>query len=346
MRPRIPSDSATPYLAQMHRNGWFANHGPLVQMLEDRLARECFGVSAEHVVTFSSGTMALQGALAVSDVRHWECPAFTFPATPLAALNAGRHLTFCDIDPDTWWARPARHSSETGLIAVAPFGQSVTEMPSLDRANVIIDAAASLGGKPYAFSHLRSGWAVIFSLHATKVLGVGEGGVAVFADAKTATRCRSWINFGFNGSREAQVVGTNAKMSEIAAAYSLAALDSWDTEKAEWLSAHQVATDALAAVGLLDLNRSPSTPSPYWTIDAGTPAMRRRIADACLEAGIETRAWWGDGCHRMRAFVDVARDDLEATESIAQRVLGLPMFRGLTRGQAMAIGETVARAFE
>ena len=67
----------------------------------------------------------------------------------------------------------------------------------------------------------------MLSLHATKVFGVGEGGLVLCRNAELIQRCGQVMNFGFLGSREAQVAGFNGKLSEYHAAIGLAALDPW-----------------------------------------------------------------------------------------------------------------------
>ena len=84
----------------------------------------------------------------------------------------------------------------------------------------IIDGAASLGSIE-TLKNLPETSNLVFSLHATKYLGSGEGGLVVTGTKEIADELRSWSNFGFQGSRQSMTQGTNAKMSEIQAAGSI-----------------------------------------------------------------------------------------------------------------------------
>ena len=48
------------------------------------------------------------------------------------------------------------------------------------------------------------------------------------------------------------------------------------------------------------------------------------------KAGIDTRRWWGDGCHTQTAFADCSRFALPVTADLASRTVGLPFSQDLT----------------
>jgi PAS domain S-box-containing protein len=85
----------------------------------------------------------------------------------------------------------------------------------------------------------------VVSLHATKVLGIGEGGFVLCDDPALTRSIRARTNFGFDGTREANVPAFNAKMSEYHAAVGNAALDEWRNARADWMV---VAAQYLAAI--------------------------------------------------------------------------------------------------
>ena len=67
-----------------------------------------------------------------------------------------------------------------------------------------------------------------FSLHATKTMGMGEGGFAVSGDADWIERVRCLSNFGIDpGDFKVHQAGSNAKLSEYHAAVGIAALARW-----------------------------------------------------------------------------------------------------------------------
>lgn len=329
MRPKLaPPEAVLPYLHEIHESRVFSNQGPLVQRLGSTYAK-LLRVAPEQVATACNATQALTGVVATADAREWVVPSWTFAATPLAVVAARRRLIWAKVDEESWMMDVAKLPTRRGpgLMPVVPFGNPFSLDPWRGFTEVIIDAAASLGSLP-DLSDLPQGWAVVFSLHATKVLGAGEGAIAVFGDRIRAARFRSWTNFGFEGTRVPGMLGTNAKMSEIAAAYALAAVDCWSLEREEWTAARSQARDVIGRQGLscgpIDLQAI----SPYWVIDCGSEARLKRLERKLAERGIESRRWWPVEFSGNPVFSAVA-SGVSHDSSLPRRVLGLPMFRDL-----------------
>src|SRR5947207_1988085 len=70
------------------------------------------------------------------------------------------------------------------------------------------------------------GDAEVFSFHATKFFNTFEGGAVVTDDDGLASRIRLMKNFGFSGYDNVVYIGTNGKMTEMAAAMGLTSLES------------------------------------------------------------------------------------------------------------------------
>jgi dTDP-4-amino-4,6-dideoxygalactose transaminase len=348
LRPRLPGwRRIAAYIRDLEEGGWYSNFGPLERRLRTRLA-DRFGCEESRLVTTSSATSALTGLVALSDFRDWEVPAFAFPAAGHAVLQAGRRLHLVDIAEDTLRISPRGRRDRAGRIDVLPFGAAVSRgVLESEGPGVVIDAAASLGAANAPLSLLRPEDSVVFSLHATKVLGCGEGGVAVCGSDEQAQRLRAWTNFGFQGSREAGTVATNAKMSEYSAAVAHAALDEWPLTAAAWREAQSAVRSVTAALGIVTLPPAPPDITPYcigmWVDADATDRVEHTLATR----RIATRRWWARGLHRMPAFASLAGDHYPVTDAIAARCLGLPVFPGIdssavTRLQS-ALMEAVCR---
>jgi dTDP-4-amino-4,6-dideoxygalactose transaminase len=187
-----------------------------------------------------------------------------------------------------------------------------------------------LGGAAAWINDLRESWAAVFSLHATKSFGIGEGGLIAFGSQGMADQFRTWINFGFSGKRESQIIGTNAKLSEIQAAVGLVVMDGWGVEEAEWKTVRFLTDEISEHLGLGQFDIIPEgTLSPYWIISHSDHEVISSIQLACLENKIETRKWWSEGCHRMPAFskLNTSLSAYSNTGSVGRRYLGLPFFR-------------------
>jgi len=319
----------------------YSNNGPLVKTLESRYA-ELLNVDATQVVTVANATLGLEGAIRQAHAETWVVPAYSFPATAHAVRNASRSLTFVDVSPSDWALdiSPITNNNDLGLVPVCPFGAPVDLTKWLGYEHVVIDAAASLGELPDLHA-LPSTWAVVFSLHATKVLPAGEGGLAIFGNSEAAARFRAWTNFGFRGSRSSQIQATNAKMSEIHAAYALASLDEWPTARQEWITARELANAALPEMSLSTPASRDDSVNPYWLARFPDRVTTERAITSLKEAAIESRIWW-DFLPSMQAFQGVAKERCPVAAELAGCVIGLPFWRGLQPSASWQISEALS----
>ena len=70
--------------------------------------------------------------------------------------------------------------------------------------------------------------------------------------------------------------------------------------------------------------------SPYWVIRCESNELRNRLENQFKAHNIETRRWWSEGCHRMPAFMNFSKDNLDTSETLADVTIGLPFYQDLT----------------
>ena len=357
MRPRLPDRQAlASYLAEIDENRWYSNFGPLERRFEANLA-VYFGLGERQVVCVANGTQALSISLksvARFPVGYCLMPSFTFAATPHAAVSAGLEPYFLDVDPETWALDPRKLLSLlpgldapiAAVVPVAPFGAAVDieawdEFQDTTGIPVVIDAAAG-------FDNARCGASpVMISLHATKVMGIGEGGLILCQDLQIAERVRAGKNFGFMGERVAEIPGMNAKLSEYGAAVGLAALAEWPETRLAFLDVarhYQEIFSDVAGVGFAPGFLSGSASSTCNIV------LERPIASQVIESlahdGIEARRWWNLGCHNEPVFAGCRREGLEVTMDLGRRVVGLPFYRDLDSDQIEQVQNSLDRALD
>jgi dTDP-4-amino-4,6-dideoxygalactose transaminase len=340
MRPKLPTAAQlTPYLEKIDSSRIYSNFGPLTLALEDRLAAH-FSFPAATVATVANGTLGLTLALMAQGAAPGTLcviPAWTFVASAQAAVMAGLVPYFVEVDPMTG-ALDA--DSIAGVIAsapgtigavmpIAPFGCPI-DVRGWDRFRsrtglpVVIDAAAGFDGLRPAETP------AVVSLHATKVLGAGEGGFVVSSDSALMRDIRARSNFGFAGTREAIADAANAKLSEYHAAIALAALDEWQSARSEWLAGAATYRRALRSFTGVELQ-----PGFGETWVASSCVVRLQNASAervereLADKQIMTRRWWGNGAHAHPATMKYPRAGLSATEALARTTMGLPLYRDI-----------------
>jgi dTDP-4-amino-4,6-dideoxygalactose transaminase len=309
-RPRLPrAEAVFPYLQQIDDARWYSNFGPQLTSLEQRLADRF--TAPTQVVSVANATQGLTLALQAMDLTpegFVVMPSWTFVATAHAVVAAGLKPWFVDVDPATWMLDPEQvedlamnlNGEIAAVIPVCAFGA----MPDIDRwvafreatgVPVLLDAAAS-------FDTLRDArLPAVVSLHATKVLGLGEGGYLATEDLALAQKVRQLTTFGFQGSRDSVIAATNAKLSEYAAAVGQAALDAWPADRLRWMRTAQLLRIAL--IGRPDVKFQEGWGSD-WVTSVCTVGLPRGSADAVAarlkDHGVDTRQWWGAGCHLNR----------------------------------------------
>jgi len=252
--------------------------------------------------TFSSATTGLDltlRAMRLTAGGRVLIPALTFPATALAVMNAGLEPVFGDVDAFSWELTPetaARAHAHKPLVAVMPvaaFGKPVpTEgWQAFQRETgvpVLIDAAAVLGQQ-----HVPTDLTVVFSLHATKPFGVGEGGLVATSDIETLNRAKSLSNFGFVGlAGVVQQTGTNAKFGEYYAAVGLAQIKRWPDVMARRQKVAEFYMERLSLFGnriRLQAGAGTFVPAVLPIFAAG---KGKAIYAAMADAGIQTRHWY------------------------------------------------------
>jgi dTDP-4-amino-4,6-dideoxygalactose transaminase len=224
---------------------------------------------------------------------------------------------------------PTAPGEVSAVVPVAPFGGHLDPAPwerFRERTGiaVVIDAAA-------AFDTLvASSVPAVVSLHATKVLGIGEGGYVLSTDAAFTEEIQKRANFGFWGSREATVPGLNGKISEYSAAVGLAALDCWSATRADYMRVGTAYRRGLAGRNDLLLHEGFGESWIASTVSIAAPtAGAMSIARALAAERIGSRRWWGGGLHRHAAFESFPRTETENTDRLVESVIGLPCWPDL-----------------
>lgn len=352
------------HLKSIDENHLYSNFGPLNTLLEKRLLAEYFdGVGS--VTTVANATLGL--VLAISQcrrpgARYAVMPSFTFAAAPLAAQWCGLEPYFVDIREDDWCVDDAMLTDTVAALGdqvavvmpYATFGTNLDLAPyrKLHEAGVpvVIDAAASFGASDPdgTFGKAFPG-PVVFSFHATKAFGIGEGGLVHSGDAQLIERLRQASNFGFSAARECTQMGINAKLSEYAAAIGLATLDVFQAKIGKRLEIRQWYIDALGSFGLFDDGWSVQQIEgivPIQFMPALCPdgqSNQRRVADLARR-GIDARTYFSPACHQQPQFDAAPRTAMTVTEQVAERVISLPLWEEMPSRDVNRIVQGLCRS--
>jgi dTDP-4-amino-4,6-dideoxygalactose transaminase len=351
VRPLLPSwEVLGAALEEVVRSQILTNDGPRVRRLEALLSAET-GV-ADLAVT-GSGTTAIQLACsALGLTGEVIVPAAAFPAIAQAVLRAGAtpvpvdiEDTYLTIDPEA--VRAAITPRTCAILAVHTFGcpADVDELQAIaDAAGIplVFDAATCWGIGYRGVPLLRYGDVATLSLHATKLAHSIEGGAVLGNTRGVADTVRRLRNFG-TGRQGALASGTNARMSELHAAFGAVVLAEAGAEIERRSLVRKRYVDALAEIPWL----RPVAFRP----DAGpaVAAMPVRLADdAPLDAEALGRALLAHNIHARAYFAGRYRIHTLRPESptpradrAARDIACLPFWGGLTEGQIGRIVEAL-----
>ena len=283
-------------------------------------------------------------------------PAVTFPSTATAIIRAGFVPLLADVDEKRWILTPElaeRHISSGRVDAVMPvaaFGPPLDsrawdELSARTGLPVLIDAAAA-----YADQTVGDRCVVAFSFHATKSLGIGEGGALAARDTQVAARAQCLSNFGFTDG-EVLVPGTNAKLSEYHAAVGLAQLDRWagivQRRQNVWRLYDEILHEVLPDQVVRQEGKPSSAPSLIVVAIPELPAVR--VLDRLQMRGIQGRRWYCPALHHhagIRDHAQLATDAMPNADFLSDHLIGLPFHSRMTREDVSAVARKLAAAIE
>jgi dTDP-4-amino-4,6-dideoxygalactose transaminase len=307
-------------------------------------------------VAVNSGTAGLHLGLLAAGVGPGDeviVPSFTFAATANSVALTGATPVFADIEPDTFALDPsavrAVVSERTkGIMPVHLYGHParMNELGAVAHEfglAIYEDAAqahgAAIGGRKVG----TFGTMTMFSLYPTKNMTSGEGGMVVTADETIARRVRLLRNQGMERQYENEIVGYNARMTDLHAAIGrvqLTKVDAWTAIRrtnAAFLDAN------LRGVVVPPVADGTTHVYHQYTVRVADDrdGFVRALKD---EFAIGSGVYYPIPNHRLPSLARFAPGlDLPETERAAREVVSLPVHPSLTPGDLDRIVDAVNR---
>lgn len=333
------------------RSGMLAQ-GPEVAAFEAEFS-EHFGLG-RPTVAVNSGTSGLHLGLLAAGVGPGDeviVPSFTFAATGNSVALTGAAPVFVDIEPRTFSLDPSAVEAAItprtkGVMPVHLYGHpaKVRELQAIaERHGVALfeDAAqahgASIDGQPVG----SFGAFAMFSLYPTKNMTSGEGGMVAAGSDEIARRVRLLRNQGMAKQYENELVGFNARMTDLHAAIGrvqLTKIDGWTRTR----QANAAFLDA-ALSGVVVPPVEDGAVHVYHQYTIRVPEDRDGFVSALREEhGVGSGVYYPTPNHRLASLAPYAPDlDLPETERAAREVVSLPVHPSLTRDDLERIATAV-----
>lgn len=326
------------------RSGMVAQ-GPEVAAFEQEFGAHF--VQGRACVAVNSGTAGQhlgQLAAGVGPGDEVIVPSFTFAATGNSVALTGATPVFVDIEPETFGLDPAAVEKAItpktkGIMPVHLYGHParMVELEQLAQKHgleIYEDAAqahgASLHGRPVG----TWGRFAMFSLYPTKNMTSGEGGM-VACDSDDLVRAVKLLrNQGQEVMYHNEVIGFNARMTDIHAAIGRAQLrkvDAWTATRQKNAAFLSAGLEGLA--GVTPPVTAPGAVHVFHQYTIRVEGDRDAIVAALrAEHGVGSGVYYPVPNHRLPSLAPFAPGlELPETERAAREVISLPVHPSLTR---------------
>jgi dTDP-4-amino-4,6-dideoxygalactose transaminase len=212
----------------------------------------------------------------------------------------------------------------------------------------VVEDACQAHGAEYRGRRAGSiGDAAAFSFYMSKNLGAyGEGGAVTTSTPRVVERIRRLRNHGGEDKYLHGEIGVNSRLDEIQAAIlrvKLGHLDRWNVRRREIAQQYD---GLLTDTGVIVPAVRPGTRHVFHLYVVQVPADRRdQIRAELFEAGIATGVHYPVPLHQQVALRGLARvvGTLTTTETLASRVVSLPMYPELEADQIERVATHLAR---
>lgn len=340
------------------RSGMIAQ-GPEVAAFEREFAEHF--VQGRETVAVNSGTSGQHLGLLASGVGVGDeviVPSFTFAATGNSVALSGATPVFADIEPDYFTLDPAAIRAAItpktkGIMPVHLYGHPflVDEIEAIatEYGLAIYEDAAQAHGASWAGRPVGTlGNFAMFSLYPTKNMTSGEGGMVSCANSQIARNMRVLRNQGMEAQYENEVVGFNARMTDIHAAIGrvqLTRVDGWTSQRQRNAAVLDEGLRSLSGVQVPKVADAAVHVYHQYTIRVDANE-RDRIREVLKdEHSVGSGVYYPIPNHRLPSLAKFAPDlELPETERAAREVLSLPVHPSLSEGDLDRIVTAVTAA--
>ena len=346
-RPSLPSlEAYSAGLQEIWGNRWMTNGGPVLARFRSKLA---VALQVPDVSLFANGALALQIALQGLRLEGEVVTSpFSYVATSNAIAQCGLTPVFADIEPGCFTLDPDRVEAAitprtSAILAVHVFGMPcqvdrLQAIASRHGLALIYDAAHAFGvtvdGQPVA----GFGDVTMFSLHATKLFHSIEGGALAFRDPSFRPVFEQIANHGLGPDGDVELVGLNAKMSEVHALMGDLMLPTVADAMRHGAEIEATYREGLQHLPGLDFARPPRR--GVVTNHSFVPLVVHEREFGLSADGLQAelrrfnvfaRRYFNPLISSMSAFRDCARaDPLTCANQVVHGVLALPTYTGLS----------------
>ncbi len=340
-----PFDEYCNEIKELWESHWLTHTGVKHQQLEKQLEKY---LNIQSVELFANGHLALELAIkALNLTGEVITTPFTFASTTQAILRCGLKPVFCDIE-DKWFTIDASKieslitEKTSAIIPVHVYGnicdyEAINKIAVKHGLKVIYDAAHAFGEEVDGKNVSNLGDISMFSFHATKVFNTVEGGCLTFSDGRLEKEFRALRQFGMYGKEDAEIIGTNAKMTEFHAAMGICNLrhiDEYIEKRKLGVDRYRERLSAMKGINLCPLQENVHSNYAYFPVvfDKKNCGFNRdEVAYKLAAENIFARKYF----YPLTSDFTIVRDNFKVNlthvaKYVADNILTLPLYSDLT----------------
>jgi dTDP-4-amino-4,6-dideoxygalactose transaminase len=330
------------YQKQVQRiwdNQWLTNRGSLVLELEKKIS-EYLALQQSKMIIMNNGTIPLQIALKLlGKGGEIITTPFSYVATTAAIVWENCIPVFVDIHPDYLTIdetkiEAAITDKTTCILATHVFGnpcniEVIEAIAKKHNLKVIYDAAHCFGVTYKGKSIFEYGDISTCSFHATKLFHTGEGGALFTKDPELFHKCFYSHTFGHLGPLDYHGVGINGKISELQAAMGLTVLPHMELiiEERKKVVDFYLTNLNFGKIRSFQLEENTNWNYSYYPLIFESEDILIQVEQILNSKDIYPRRYFYPSLNKIEY---TNGDKMPFSESIAERIICLPLYLGLT----------------
>lgn len=324
---------------------WLTNSGVKHQTLEQNL---CEYLGVDNLNLCVNGHQALEAIVEVFGLKGEVITTpFTFTSTTNSIVRKGLKPVFCDIKEDDFTIDADKIEAlitdkTCAIMPVHVYGnicdyEKIQKIADKYGLKVIYDAAHAFGVTVNGIGSGALGDASMFSFHATKVFHTIEGGCAIFKDRKYYDKLNQLKNFGLSADGCIDFAGSNIKMNEFSAAMGICNLRHIGqaiNSRKQAVERYRENLVNVAGIQLSVIQPNVKSNYAYFPIVVNPEKFGKTRDDVFVHLAnnnVIARKYFYPLTSQIKEFGGAYRvEDTPVAQKIAQRVLCLPLYEGLS----------------
>tara|TARA_R110002049_G_scaffold3795_5_gene27666 strand:- start:143661 stop:144737 length:1077 start_codon:yes stop_codon:yes gene_type:complete len=350
----LPSQEAyNVILKRAWDKNWITNRGVLVDELENELKAY---LQVPHLIAMANGTLPLQIAIKALGLKgDIITTPFSYVATTSSIVWEGCKPVFVDIHPDYLTIDETKIEAAitpetSAILATHVFGnpcniEAIESIAQKHQLKVIYDAAHCFGVTYKNQSIFNYGDVSTCSFHATKLFHTGEGGCCITNKKELHDKLFFKHNFGHDGPGNYAGVGINAKMSELHAAMGLAVLPYINELLNDRKKISNLYDECFKNSNLktLKIREFAQWNHSYYPVILESETILLELMKLLSENEINTRRYFYPSLDTLNYVSEAV---VPISNTIAKRILCLPIYRGLSIQEVEKIASLTKRVID